>query len=127
MRRSLRQNLPKHNEKLNQRFLDQTIVVGLGNIYVDEALFKARIHPERLSQSLSKSEVHVLYEKIIETLTEAVKMGGSTVRSYVNSQGEMGMFQLEHYVYGRKGEDCKVCGTPLIKTVVGGRGTVYLP
>ena len=127
MRKNLRQSLPKHNVNIKSTLLDQTIVVGLGNIYVDEALFKARIHPERPSQSLSKSEVHVLYEKIIETLTVAVKMGGSTVRSYVNSQGEMGMFQLEHYVYGRKGEDCKVCGTPLIKTVVGGRGTVFCP
>ena len=91
--------------------------MGFGNIYVDEALFKARIHPER-ERHLSKSEVHVLYEKIIETLAGAVKMGGSTVRSYVNSQGEMGMFQLEHYVYGRKGEDCKVCGTPSLKQLL---------
>ena len=79
------------------------------------------------AQSLSNKKYSDLYEKIVETLSEAVKKGGSTVRSYVNSQGEMGMFQLEHYVYGRKGEDCKICGTPLIKTVVGGRGTVYCP
>lgn len=107
--------------------LDQTVLVGLGNIYVDEALFKARIHPERMAQSLSNKEISVLFESIVETLSEAVKKGGSTVRTYVNSQGEMGMFQLEHYVYGRKGEACKVCGAELIKTVVGGRGTVYCP
>jgi len=107
--------------------LDQTIVVGLGNIYVDEALFKASIHPERMAQSLSEQEVLRLYERIVETLSEAVKKGGSTVRTYVNSQGQMGMFQLEHNVYGRKGEACKICGTALIKIVVGGRGTVYCP
>jgi formamidopyrimidine-DNA glycosylase len=119
--------LAKTQRSIKSTLLDQTIVVGLGNIYVDEALFKARIHPTRSAGSLSKDEVHVLYENIIETLTVAVKMGGSTVRSYVNSQGEIGMFQLEHYVYGRKGEGCKICGTPLIKTVVGGRGTVFCP
>ncbi len=119
--------LAKTTRNIKSTLLDQTVVVGLGNIYVDEALFKARIHPERTSQSLSQAEIQVLYEKIIETLTEAVNKGGSTVRTYVNSQGEMGMFQLEHNVYGRKGEDCKVCGTTLIKTVVGGRGTVYCP
>ncbi|WP_071395997.1 DNA-formamidopyrimidine glycosylase [Bacillus tuaregi] len=117
------------NKKRNIKsvLLDQTVLVGLGNIYVDEALFKARIHPERMAQSLSDKEVNSLFESIVDTLSEAVKKGGSTVRTYVNSQGEMGMFQLEHYVYGRKGEACKVCGAELIKTVVGGRGTVYCP
>ncbi len=111
---------------IKSTLLDQTVVVGLGNIYVDESLFRARIHPERIAQSLSRQEVQRLYEQIVVTLSEAVKKGGSTVRTYVNSQGQIGMFQLEHNVYGRKGEDCKVCGTPLIKTVVGGRGTVLL-
>ena len=119
--------LSKTTRNIKSTLLDQTVVVGLGNIYVDEALFKAQIHPERSAQSLSQEEIKVLYEKIIETLTEAVKMGGSTVRTYVNSQGDMGMFQLEHYVYGRKGEDCKVCDTLLVKSVVGGRGTVHCP
>ncbi|MDV2583695.1 zinc finger domain-containing protein, partial [Alkalibacillus haloalkaliphilus] len=61
------------------------------------------------------------------TLSEAVEKGGSTIRSYVNSQGEIGMFQLELLVYGRKDEECKRCGRPLIKTTVGGRGTHYCP
>lgn len=120
-------NLGSKKRNIKSVLLDQTVLVGLGNIYVDEALFKARIHPERMAQSLTNEEINVLYESIIETLSEAVKKGGSTVRTYVNSQGEMGMFQLEHNVYGRKGEACKVCGAELIKTVVGGRGTVYCP
>ena len=119
--------LARTGRSIKATLLDQTVVVGLGNIYVDESLFKANIHPERSAQSLSRQEVQRLYEKIVDTLSEAVKKGGSTVRTYVNSQGKMGMFQFEHYVYGRKGEDCKICGTPLIKTVVGGRGTVYCP
>ncbi|WP_394233187.1 DNA-formamidopyrimidine glycosylase [Niallia oryzisoli] len=122
-----KRKLASKKRNIKSVLLDQTVLVGLGNIYVDEALFKARIHPERMAQSLSDPEIHVLFESIVETLSEAVKKGGSTVRTYVNSQGEMGMFQLEHNVYGRKGEDCKVCGTELIKTVVGGRGTVFCP
>ena len=119
--------LAKTQRNIKSVLLDQTVVVGLGNIYVDESLFKAQIHPERIAQTLNKDEIATLYEKIVETLSEAVQKGGSTVRTYVNSQGEMGMFQLEHNVYGRKGEDCKICGTTLIKTVVGGRGTVFCP
>lgn len=105
--------------------LDQKIVVGLGNIYVDEALFRAKIHPERIANSLTDEEIERLHREIIETLSEAVSKGGSTVRSYVNSQGQIGMFQLEHFVYGREGEVCKICGSPLEKSVVGGRGTHY--
>jgi formamidopyrimidine-DNA glycosylase len=121
------EKLAKTKRYIKSALLDQKIVVGLGNIYVDESLFKAGVHPERVASSLTEQEIDVLFEKIIETLTEAVEKGGSTVRTYVNSQGEMGMFQLQHFVYGRKGQDCKVCGTPLIKTVVGGRGTVFCP
>ncbi|PLR77774.1 DNA-formamidopyrimidine glycosylase [Bacillus sp. V3-13] len=123
----LRGKLTKTNRKIKTALLDQSIVVGLGNIYVDEALFRAGIHPERLAASLSNEELETLYKEIIATLTEAVEKGGSTVRSYVNSQGEMGMFQLELFVYGRKNEPCKHCGLPLEKIVVGGRGTHYCP
>lgn len=107
--------------------LDQKVVVGLGNIYVDEALFRAGIHPERKASSLQKKELVKLHEEIIATLSEAVEKGGSTIRSYVNSQGQIGMFQLELYVYGRKGENCKTCSSELERIVVGGRGTVFCP
>ncbi|WP_026584332.1 DNA-formamidopyrimidine glycosylase [Bacillus sp. J33] len=107
--------------------LDQKTIVGLGNIYVDEALFRSRIHPERPANSLSGAEMELLHKEISETLKEAVEKGGSTIRSYVNSQGQIGMFQLELYVYGRKGEECKVCGNTLERIVTGGRGTVYCP
>ncbi len=121
------EKLMRKKRNIKSVLLDQTVLAGLGNIYVDEALFKARIHPERMAQSLAKEEVKVLYEQIIATLSEAVEKGGSTVRTYVNSQGQMGMFQLEHFVYGRKDEPCKVCGTSLNRIVVGGRGTVFCP
>ncbi|MFJ5717286.1 DNA-formamidopyrimidine glycosylase [Neobacillus sp. NPDC093127] len=119
--------LEKTNRKIKPALLDQKVFVGLGNIYVDEALFRAGIHPERLASTLNESEIATLHHEIVATLTEAVKKGGSTIRSYVNSQGEIGMFQLELYAYGRKGEECKRCGTLLEKTTVGGRGTHYCP
>lgn len=123
----LAKKVEKTNRKIKTALLDQKVFVGLGNIYVDEALFRAGIHPERLANTLTKAEIIILHREIVATLSEAVKKGGSTIRSYVNSQGEIGMFQLELYAYGRKGEECKRCGTPLEKTTVGGRGTHYCP
>ncbi|WHX39572.1 DNA-formamidopyrimidine glycosylase [Mesobacillus sp. AQ2] len=123
----LSEKLKRTNRKIKPALLDQKILVGLGNIYVDEALFRSKIHPERIANSLSREEEAVLYREIVSTLSEAVEKGGSTIRSYVNSQGQIGMFQLQLLVYGRKNEPCKVCGTPLEKTVVGGRGTHFCP
>ena len=123
----LADKLKKTNRKIKTALLDQKVFVGLGNIYVDEALFRAGIHPERIANTLDTNELNLLHREIVATLSEAVKKGGSTIRSYVNSQGEIGMFQLELYAYGRKGEECKRCGTPLEKTTVGGRGTHYCP
>ncbi|MCK1991811.1 DNA-formamidopyrimidine glycosylase [Peribacillus muralis] len=123
----LRAKLAKTNRKIKPVLLDQTVVVGIGNIYVDESLFRSGIHPERIASSLSLEEIKKLHAEIIATLGEAVEKGGSTIRSYINSQGQIGMFQLELNVYGRKGEDCKTCGTPLEKLVVAGRGTHICP
>lgn len=113
--------------KIKVALLNQAYVVGLGNIYVDEALFRAGIHPERTAQSLKKAELESLYEAIRSTLSEAVEAGGSSIKSYVNGQGEMGMFQHSLQIYGRKDEPCRNCGSPVSKTVVGGRGTHFCP
>ncbi|MEH7417178.1 DNA-formamidopyrimidine glycosylase [Neobacillus drentensis] len=123
----LAEKLKKTNRRVKTALLDQKLFVGLGNIYVDEALFRSGIHPERIASSLNPEEISVLHEEIVATLSEAVKQGGSTIRSYVNSQGQIGMFQKELFAYGRTGEACKKCGTPLEKTTVGGRGTHYCP
>ncbi|MED4453250.1 DNA-formamidopyrimidine glycosylase [Metabacillus fastidiosus] len=121
----LKEKLSRTNRKIKIALLDQTLVVGLGNIYVDEALFRAGIHPERIAKDLTGEEYTALHGEIIRTLEEAIESGGSTIRSYVNSQGEIGLFQLKIFVYGRTNEPCKKCGTILTKTVVGGRGTHY--
>ncbi|WP_449621164.1 DNA-formamidopyrimidine glycosylase [Robertmurraya sp. Marseille-Q9965] len=123
----MKRMLAQTNRSIKTVLLDQKLVVGLGNIYVDEALFRSGIHPERIASSLTKKELIQLHHEIIETLTEAVAKGGSTVRSYVNTQGEIGMFQLELFVYGRNGEACKTCSSELERIVVGGRGTVFCP
>lgn len=117
----------KTTRNIKAALLDQSIVVGLGNIYVDEALFRAKIHPTQKANKLTKKSLETLYTEIIATLKEAVDKGGSTVRSYVNSQGDMGMFQLNHFVYGKKGEPCLKCGTEIEKMVVAQRGTHYCP
>ncbi|RUT29551.1 DNA-formamidopyrimidine glycosylase [Paenibacillus zeisoli] len=113
--------------KIKPALLNQEYVVGLGNIYVDEALFRAGIHPEKLCNELDQEELVRLYEAIVLTLSEAVEAGGSSIKSYVNGQGEMGMFQHSLQIYGRKAAPCVVCGTPVEKSVVGGRGTHYCP
>ena len=119
--------LARTGRKIKPVLLDQTIVVGIGNIYVDESLHRSGIHPERTASSLTNEEIKNLHREIVATLQEAVAKGGSTIRSYVNSQGQIGMFQLELFVYGRKGEPCKTCGTPIEKFTVGGRGTHICP
>ncbi|WP_061811474.1 DNA-formamidopyrimidine glycosylase [Rossellomorea vietnamensis] len=123
----LAEKLGRTERIVKATLLDQTVLVGLGNIYVDEALFRAGIHPDRKSKSLSREEIERLHSEIIHTLTEAVEMGGSTIRSYVNSQGQMGMFQQNLYVYSRKEEPCRNCGTTIEKKVSAGRGTHYCP
>lgn len=121
----LMDKLKKTNRTIKSVLLDQTVVAGLGNIYVDEALFRSRLHPERSASTLTAEEIERLHREIAETLEEAIGHGGSTVRSYVNTEGKAGTFQQQLFVYGRKGEPCKRCGHPVQKITVAGRGTHY--
>ncbi|PFE03670.1 DNA-formamidopyrimidine glycosylase [Bacillus cereus] len=123
----LQERLKKTNRKIKVVLLDQRLLVGLGNIYVDEVLFRSGIHPEREASSLTKAEIEKIHEATVATLAEAVERGGSTIRTYINSQGQIGSFQELLNVYGRKGEPCVTCGSVIEKTVVGGRGTHYCP
>lgn len=113
--------------KIKSLLLNQEYVVGIGNIYVDESLHRAGIHPEDSAKVLSGEQLDKLYEAIVTTLTEAVNAGGSSVKSYVNGQGESGSYQDQHLIYGRKDQPCVSCGTMIEKTVVGGRGTHFCP
>lgn len=121
----LSDQLRRTKRTIKATLLDQTIIAGLGNIYVDEVLFRSFIHPERAASTLTVQEVEALHRAIIETIREAIEKGGSTVRTYVNTQGKSGTFQNELYVYGRANMPCRRCGNLIIKTVVANRGTHY--
>lgn len=107
--------------------LDQSIIAGLGNIYVDEVLFKANLHPETPATMLVDSDFVNLIDQSIATLEEAIKAGGTTVRSYQAAPGISGLFQQQLYAYGRAKEPCLICKSKLKKIRVGGRGTTYCP
>ena len=123
----LQERLQKTNRKIKVVLLDQRLLVGLGNIYVDEVLFRSQIHPEREASSLTVEEIERIYEATVTTLGEAVKRGGSTIRTYINSQGANWFVPRTPKCIWEKGEPCVTCGTILEKTVVGGRGTHYCP
>ncbi len=105
---------------LNQRFLG-----GVGNIYADEALFRAGIHPLTVAAKIGKSRARRLYDAIREVLAEAIESRGSSVSNYVDAEGRLGSFQRSHRVYQRDGEPCLVCGRLIRRTLVAQRGTHF--
>lgn len=107
---------------LNQRFLR-----GIGNIYADEALHRAGIHPKAVAARLSRARALRLYEAITETLRLAIVHRGSSISDYVDSSGARGSFQMLHRVYGKEGQPCLECGSAIRRIVVAGRGTHYCP
>lgn len=107
--------------------LDQRRIAGLGNIYADEALFRARIHPARRLDTLSDEEIAALHRAIEAVLAEALSYGGTTVRDYRQGDGRRGEFAARLQVYGRAGEPCLRCGGILEKVRLGGRGTTFCP
>lgn len=112
---------------LKPLLLGQRVVAGLGNIYVDEALFHSRIHPRRVAGSLSEAEVGRLHRAIRSVLNAAIEGRGTTFRSYEDINGNAGAFQSRLAAYGRVGEPCRRCGWPIERIVVGGRGTYFCP
>jgi formamidopyrimidine-DNA glycosylase len=107
--------------------LDQRTVAGLGNIYVDEALWYARLNPLRPAGSLTDDEVRRVHRGVRRALAAGIERQGSTLRDYRLPDGSSGSMQDEFRVYGREGEPCERCGTPITKTRVAGRGTWYCP
>ncbi|MGB7583347.1 MAG: bifunctional DNA-formamidopyrimidine glycosylase/DNA-(apurinic or apyrimidinic site) lyase [Terriglobales bacterium] len=112
---------------IKSALLNQKLLSGVGNIYADEALFRARIRPRRRAASLTRDELGRLYRAVQEVLREAIALGGSSISDYVDSNGEEGFFQLQHRVYGREGERCLVCRTPVKRIVIAGRSAHYCP
>jgi len=112
---------------IKSALLNQKLLRGVGNIYADESLFRAGIRPKRKASSLGKDDLSRLHPAVQEVLREAIALGGSTVSDYVDSDGEEGFFQLRHRVYGREGEPCLVCKTPIRRVVIAGRSSHYCP
>ena len=107
--------------------LNQGLLSGVGNIYADEALFRAGIRPRRRTDRLTRAELERLRLALREVLEHAIRLGGSSVSDYVDAEGVRGFFQLEHRVYQRTGEPCRVCATAIRRVVVAGRSTHYCP
>lgn len=119
--------LKQRNARVKPLLLNQHFLRGMGNIYTDEALFEARIHPKAIASSLSRQRATRLHRAMLDILNTAVRLKGSSISDYVDAEGQKGSFQLQHQVYGRAGEPCSICGTAIRRIVVGQRGTHYCP
>ncbi|HKV04651.1 MAG TPA: bifunctional DNA-formamidopyrimidine glycosylase/DNA-(apurinic or apyrimidinic site) lyase [Candidatus Acidoferrales bacterium] len=113
--------------RIKTLLLDQHVLRGMGNIYTDESLWRARIHPMRLGASLSDAEHRRLHRAVRDVLNEAIRMRGSSVSDYVDSEGRRGTFQRRHRVYQRKGKKCFRCGALIRRTIVAGRSSYFCP
>jgi formamidopyrimidine-DNA glycosylase len=121
----LAERLKKTRRAIKVALLDQSIIAGLGNIYVDESLFIARIHPLVPANRITTAQVARLNRAIKLTLRKAIHHRGSTLRDYRDADGEAGGYQSRHAVYGREGEPCVECKTPIRRIVLGGRSTHF--
>lgn len=107
--------------------LDQHVTSGVGNIYADESLWRARIHPMRIGAMLKRDEIHRLYRTVRDVLNEAIRLRGSSVSDYVDSEGQRGEFQQRHRVYQREGKKCFRCGSKIRRAIVAGRSSHFCP
>jgi len=107
--------------------LNQSLLHGVGNIYADESLFRAKIRPTRIAGRLTRQQLSLLHKGLRTVLKLAIRAGGSSVSDYVDADGVEGFFQIQHRVYGREGQPCRVCGTPIRRIVLAGRGTHFCP
>jgi formamidopyrimidine-DNA glycosylase len=123
----LRQRLGRHHIPIKAALLDQSVIAGVGNMYGDEALFAARIHPLRKANSLSPEEVRTLHNSIHKVLKAAIGNKGASVDSYVRPDGELGTAHFDFKVAHKGGERCPVCGGAIERIAVQGRGTYFCP
>ena len=112
---------------IKSALLNQKLLRGVGNIYPDESLFRAGLRPRRRACTITRAQLERLHRTVQEVLKEAIALGGSSISDYVDADGEEGFFQLRHRVYGRTGEACLVCKTPIKRVVIVGRSSHYCP
>jgi formamidopyrimidine-DNA glycosylase len=113
--------------RIKALLLDQTVLRGIGNIYADESLWRARIHPRRLGANLTPQEIGRLYRAMRKVLEEAIEARGSSIADYVDSDGNLGGFQRLHRVYQRQGQKCFRCGARIRRAMVAGRSSHFCP
>ncbi len=123
----LRRLLAKRRGMIKTTLMNQAVIAGLGNVYTDEILFRARLHPRRRASELSEEEVERLHASIASELRRGLKLGGSSEMAFLHLDGSEGSYQETFQVKGRKGEPCFVCATPIERIKVGGRGTYFCP
>jgi formamidopyrimidine-DNA glycosylase len=123
----LAQLLGRTRRAIKTALLDQRLIAGIGNIYADEALFGAGIHPRTPANRLAAHQAHQLCRAIKATLRRAIRHGGSTIRDYADVNGQSGRFQDLHEVYGRAEQPCRRCGTSVQRIILGGRSTHFCP
>ncbi|MEW6661488.1 MAG: DNA-formamidopyrimidine glycosylase [Bacillota bacterium] len=123
----LRESLHKSRRKIKDFLLDQTVIAGIGNIYADEILFTAALHPERPAATLTEEEVDKLYRAIISRLEAGIRHRGASFRDYVDGEGRQGEFQTLLQVYGREGLQCFHCGSLISRKKIGGRSSCFCP
>ena len=112
---------------IKQLIMNSQLVVGVGNIYASEALFRAGIRPRRSASRVTKAEFAALVQAIRQVLREAIRSGGTTLRDYVNPEGMPGYFRQKLFVYERTGEPCRICKTAIRQIVQGQRSTYFCP
>ncbi|HYX69677.1 MAG TPA: bifunctional DNA-formamidopyrimidine glycosylase/DNA-(apurinic or apyrimidinic site) lyase [Terriglobales bacterium] len=117
----------KRKTPVKSALLNQKLLRGVGNIYADESLFRAKVRPRRRAASLTRDELRRLYKSLQRVLNQAIRAGGSSVSDYVDADGEEGFFQFQHRVYGREGEPCLTCKTAIKRVVIAGRSAHYCP
>ncbi|HTV59697.1 MAG TPA: bifunctional DNA-formamidopyrimidine glycosylase/DNA-(apurinic or apyrimidinic site) lyase [Verrucomicrobiae bacterium] len=125
--REFSERIGGRHARVKALLLDQHVLRGVGNIYADESLWRAKIHPMRTGNSLGREEMRRLYGALQATLREAIRLRGSSVSDYVDAEGARGEFQLRHRVYQREGKKCFRCGATIHRAIVAGRSSHFCP
>ena len=123
----LKEKYKKRNLPIKTLLLDQSIIVGIGNIYADEILFLSSINPQKKCNTLTTKELDNIIKYTKEVLENAIKKGGTTIRSYSSVDGVHGLFQQELFVHTKEGTKCQKCNNTIKKIRIGGRGTYFCP
>jgi formamidopyrimidine-DNA glycosylase len=121
------ERLHRRRARIKALLLAQNALSGMGNIYADESLWRARIHPARMAAKLKPAQLRSLWAAMRAVLGAAIELGGSSISDFLDTEGKPGRYQRRHRVYGREGKPCPRCGARIRRTVVAGRGTYFCP